>query len=215
MDIKEKIKGLPDTCGVYILKGTGNKILYVGKATSLRQRASSHFQKPDYSPRPGRMAMLVEDVDYLVTKTPAEALILESNLIKKHQPKFNSAMKDDKSYPFIKITIDEDFPRVLVGRGKGEPGVRYFGPYTNAEAARDAVNYLRRVFPFRTCVVLPNVPCLYYHLSLCPAPCSGRVAKEDYRRLIWEIRLFLEGKRENLLGELGGENHPPSNEDPL
>ena len=205
MDIKEKLKKAPDQPGVYIFKDGDGKVLYVGKASSLRNRVRSYFQRSsDQSPRISAMIPRIRDIDWITTATEVEALLYESNLIKEHQPKYNVDLRDSKTYPLIKITMSEDFPRVMVARGRKSDGALYFGPYTDAALLREAVKAIRKIFMFRTCVALPKKACVYDDLGLCSAPCEGKVSSEDYAERIKEVILFIEGKKNELIKRLSG-----------
>lgn len=187
------------------MKGKDGRILYVGKAVNLRNRVRSYFQK-SRNPSP-RIRLLVEqiaDLEYIVTDSELEALILENNLIKEHTPWFNVRLKDDKTYPYIKVTVNEDFPRVLVVRQRLKDGARYYGPYANAAAVRDTVRVLRKLFQIRTCSKVikegqQDRPCLNYHIGRCSGPCAGLISKADYRAIVDEVCLFLEGRHERLI----------------
>ncbi len=205
MDIKEKIRELPDSPGVYIFKDESGSIIYVGKASSLKKRVKSYFQpSKNLSPRTKSMAEKVRDIEWTLTSSEAEALLFESNLIKEHKPKYNVALRDDKSYPLIKITMAEEYPRVMVARGRKNDGSLYFGPYTDAALLRQAIKSIRKMFPFCTCRPLPKKACVYYELGLCPAPCKGKILREEYLDNIKEIILFIEGKKDELLRKLTG-----------
>ncbi|GAB6273538.1 MAG: excinuclease ABC subunit UvrC [Peptococcaceae bacterium] len=213
MTLAEKLKFLPDRPGVYIFREAAGEIIYVGKAVSLKKRVRQYFQK-DNHPVLSKAKYLVErvsDLEYIVTDNEIEALILEGNLIKKHRPRYNVNLKDDKSYPYLKITTPEDFPRVFITRRPAADGARYFGPYPQVEAVRETLSLLRHLIPFRTCqkkiISLTavkkksdnnNRPCLNYHIKRCPAPCCGKISREDYHGLIKEICLFMEGRHEDL-----------------
>ncbi len=201
MDIKEKIKGFPDSPGVYSMKDKTGRILYVGKASSLKKRVSSYFQKP---PTAKTQALLerTEDIDYIQTPSTAAALLLENALIKRHRPFYNAALKDDKSYPYVKISAQEDYPYLLITRGKKEENARYYGPYTNVKLLKAAIKAIRVIFPLRSCLRLPKKPCLYFHLKLCPGMCVKKVDKQAYRENLRQLGLFLEGKHSELLKEL-------------
>jgi len=201
MDIKEKIKNLPDSPGVYILKDGEGKAIYIGKASSLRKRVTSHFSNVD-SPKEEILQKKTIDIEYIPTTTEAEALLWEAALIKEKQPPYNINYRDDKSFPFLKISIEEKFPRVFIGRGKEEKDVLYFGPYSNVRLLKEALKMVRKIFPFRSCRILPKKSCLYYSLKLCPGPCIGKISEEDYRETIHNICLLLEGKKEELEKEL-------------
>lgn len=203
MDIKEKLADIPEQPGVYIFKDGDGKVLYVGKASSLRGRIRSYFQRSkDHGPRIGALVSNIRGIDWITTATEAEALLYESNLIKEHQPKYNVSLRDSKTYPLIKITMAEDFPRVMVARGRKSDGSLYFGPYTDAALLREAVKAIRRIFMFRTCGKMPKKACVYDDLGLCSAPCEGKISKEDYAERIKEVMLFIEGKKGELIKKL-------------
>ncbi len=213
MTVAEKLKFLPDRPGVYIFREAAGEVIYVGKAVSLKKRVRQYFQK-DNHPALSKAKYLVErvaDLEYIVTDNEIEALILEGNLIKKHRPRYNVNLKDDKSYPYLKITTPEDFPRVFITRRPAADGARYFGPYPQVEAVRETLSLLRHLFPFRTCQKKIDSfaaekkesgnnsrPCLNYHIKRCLAPCCGKISREDYQGLIKEICLFLDGRQEDL-----------------
>ncbi len=200
MGIKEKLNELPDLPGVYIFKDKDGKAIYVGKASSLTKRAKSYFwPSKNLSSRTELMVEKVRDIEWTVTSSEAEALLFESNLIKEHRPKYNVALRDDKSYPLIKITMAGEYPRLMVARGRKSDGSLYFGPYTDAKLLRRAVKFIREIFPFCTCHPLPKKACVYYDLGLCRAPCEGKISKEEYGETIKQIILFIEGKRDELL----------------
>ena len=203
MGFKEKLKNIPDEPGVYIFKNKQGRILYVGKAISLRKRVRSYsYSSPQKSPKVRALIDKIEDIDHIITASETEALILESNLIKEHQPKYNISLRDDKNYPLLKITVKEDFPRLILTRKLDDDGALYFGRYTDAKALRRAVKFLRRVFPLSHCRSFPKKPCLDYHLLLCPGPCAGKITKAEYRDRVKELILFLKGKKKKLLKEL-------------
>ncbi len=206
MKLEERIKSLPQSCGVYLFKDASGKILYVGKATNLAQRVKSYFQAPSLTPKLNALTSQIRDVDYKVTDNEVEALLLECNLIKEYHPRYNVSLKDDKRYPYLKIT-KEDFPRVFVTRKVKSDGARYFGPYTNARAIRQTLKLLRTLFPTRTCKrkigLKPQKPCLNYHIKRCLAPCAGKISKENYQRIVEEVSLFLKGERSALIKRLG------------
>ncbi len=208
MDLSGKLNRLPTQPGVYLMKSKDGEIIYVGKAINLRSRVRSYFQASrHHSPKTKLLADEIEDVEYIVTDSEVEALILESNLIKQHSPWFNIRLKDDKNYPYLKVTVNEDFPRVLLVRRRLSDGARYFGPYTSTSAVRNTLKFLRRLFPIRTCNgnLKPGArqrPCLYYHIGRCLAPCVGLISKEDYGKIIDEFCLFLEGRHERLIPDL-------------
>ena len=195
-----KVPHLPETPGVYLWKDAEGKVLYVGKAKRLRSRVRSYFTA-DHSGSVKTQALLrlIEDVDTIVVPDEAHALILENTLIKEHRPRFNIALRDDKSYPYIKVTVAEPFPRVFVTRRWVDDGSRYFGPYTDVGAMRRALNVVNRIFTVRSCHYdlpddAPERPCLDYHIGRCLAPCVGLQSMAAYRLMIDEVLLFLEGK---------------------
>ncbi len=197
---------IPDAPGVYLMVGRDGDILYIGKAISLRNRVRSYFQEGSvHHPRTTAMVEKVADVRTIVVTNEVEALILEANLIKRHQPPFNVRLRDDKRYPYLKVT-NEPFPRVVFTRMVRNDGARYFGPYTNAHGLRELIDLVRLVFPLRTCREpidgRRRRPCLQYHIKRCLAPCVGYQTEEDYDRTIDEVVLFLEGKQESLLARL-------------
>ncbi|WP_038070010.1 MULTISPECIES: excinuclease ABC subunit UvrC [Thermoanaerobacterium] len=209
MNIEEKLKLLPDKPGVYIMKDSSGKIIYVGKAVILKNRVRQYFQnQSNQLPKVRTMVKHVADFEYIVTDTELEALILECNLIKKHKPKYNILLKDDKNYPYIKITVNEDYPRIVFTRRVEMDGAKYFGPYSSAFAVRETIKLLRHMFPLRSCNrnierdMGKGRECLYYHIGLCSAPCAGRITKEEYRKLTDDALMFLEGKRDVLLKKL-------------
>ena len=198
--LQRKLDTLPDGPGVYIWKGAGGEVLYVGKAKRLKSRVRSYFGA-DHSgdPMHERLVHLIADVDTIVVAREPQSLLLENNLIKEYQPRFNVRLKDDKSYPSIAVTLGEPFPRVLVTRRLNLPGARYFGPYTDVALLRRTLGIIRRIFTVRSCADdLPRErrerPCLDYHIGRCKAPCVGWQSVEDYRRMIDEVLAFLEGK---------------------
>lgn len=197
-----KVKSLPQEPGVYLFKGAQGEILYVGKAASLRDRVRSYFQTVT-DLKALRLMREVSDFEYIVTRTERDALILEATLIKKHQPRYNIRLKDDKRYPYIKLT-DEPFPRLEIARRVARDG-RYFGPYTNSDAVRETIKILQKVFRLRTCALslakLParQRPCLDHYIGLCDAPCVGAISPEDYEKLVQEATLFLRGRTSDLI----------------
>ncbi|MDQ3552858.1 MAG: excinuclease ABC subunit UvrC [Chloroflexota bacterium] len=199
---------LPDRPGVYLMKDARGRVLYVGKAQSLRNRVRQYWQGGRGSAAPLRIEGAIErvaDVEYTMTDTVSEALLLEGTLIKRFQPRFNVRLKDDKSYPFIKITMADDFPRIERTRKLPQDGSRYFGPYASASSVDEAMNLIRHLFPFRTCTIdikdgvraLPR-PCLLYHIKRCQGPCVEAISREDYRQDIDQVILFLEGRQEQV-----------------
>lgn len=209
--LKEKLKLLPQRPGVYLMKDRRGKILYVGKAVNLRQRVRSYFQSQEkLLPKVRALVGKIFDFDYTVTDTEVEALILESNLIKEYRPRYNIDLKDDKNYPYLCVTLQDEFPRIYVARRVQKDGARYFGPYPNAGAVRETIRLIQRLFPLRRCRGAINVgknkrPCLNYHIKRCLAPCAGKVSAEEYRKIVDEVVLFLEGKQEKLLQDLAAQ----------
>ena len=208
-DIKEEVKKLPLKPGVYIMHDAHDDIIYVGKAVKLKTRVSQYFQKnKNHTPKIRQMVAHVARFEYIVTDSEMEALVLENNLIKTHRPKYNTMLKDDKTYPYIKVTTNEDYPRVLLVRRMKKDGARYFGPFTSAQSVRDTIDLIQKIFMIRNCSKqLPrdigkDRPCLYYHMGQCEAPCTGRVSKEEYRRHTDEALKFLEGNCEPVIEDL-------------
>ncbi len=193
---------MPPSPGVYLFKNREGEILYIGKALSLKKRVAGHFRFWEESfSKEGLMLSQISRIDILETTTEAEALLLESSLVKEHLPKYNQMLRDDKSYPFLKIT-SEEFPRLLLVRNRIADGGKYFGPYTNVRLLRQAIKWLRQEFPMRTCKKLPKKVCLMYHLGQCGGPCEGIQPKEDYLATVKELELFLEGRRDALVRSL-------------
>lgn len=202
----EKVANFPEKPGVYIMKDKKGKVIYVGKAVSLRNRVRSYFQSPKNQPlKVSKMVSKIDDIEYIVTDNEVEALILECNLIKYHRPKYNILLRDDKQYPYIKITINEPYPRLLVVRQVKKDGARYFGPYVNSSAMRETIDIIRRVFPIRNCrkdlnnVPINDRPCLNFHIERCLAPCQAKIDEKEYDEIIQNIIMFLEGKQETLV----------------
>lgn len=216
MDLQDKLALLPTDPGVYLMLNEAGEVIYVGKAVNLRNRVRSYFQKS--STQPIKVQALVEhiaDLEYIVTDSEMEALILENNLIKKHSPRYNVRLKDDKTYPYIKVTVQETFPRVLMVRKRLPDGARYFGPYTDVTVVKKTLAFLRTLFPVRSCNKAieegaQERPCLNYHIGRCLAPCAGLVSKEEYGTMISEVLLFLEGRIDRLIPQLTKEMHQAS-----
>ena len=203
-NIEEELKKLPNKPGVYIMRDKENTIIYVGKAISLRNRVRQYFRKNDRTPRIEKMVSLIDHFEYIVVDNEAEALILECNLIKKNRPKFNVLLKDDKTYPYIKIDIKSDFPNVMITRRLINDGSKYFGPYANPGAAKEMVDFIKNKYQIRQCKNFKSNTraCLNYHIKRCLAPCVGLVSKEEYRKQIDEIMDLLEGKTDKILKDL-------------
>ncbi|HKW45066.1 MAG TPA: GIY-YIG nuclease family protein, partial [Candidatus Eremiobacteraceae bacterium] len=205
--VREALERLPAEPGVYQMLDAAGTVLYVGKALELRSRVRSYFQ-------PGRVRQVrtdamvdhVAEIRTIIVANETEALLLESNLIKQHRPAFNVRLKDDKSYPYLKLTLGETFPRVIFTRKLIDDGSRYFGPYTNAANLRELIEIIRRAFPLRTCTgeigITYRRPCLQYHIKRCMAPCAFLQTKEDYDALVADVTLFLEGRYDVLAGRL-------------
>ena len=192
--LEEKLKTLPESSGVYIMKDAAGKIIYVGKAIILKNRVRQYFQKnKNHSPKVRAMVAKIVDFETIVTASEVEALILECNLIKKHRPRYNICLKDDKSYPYLKLTLAEKFPRVFVTRRIEKDGSKYFGPYTNSFAVKESLELLRKLFPLRTCKNFPARPCLEFHIGRCLAPCVNKISAENYSYLVKAVEKFLEG----------------------
>lgn len=199
-DFQHQLKILPDKPGVYIMKNSLGEVIYVGKAKVLKNRVRQYFQNSkNHSEKVRAMVKNIAEFEYIVTDSEMEALILECNLIKKYSPRYNIALKDDKFYPFIKITTNEDFPRVYVTRNFAKDGNRYFGPYTNGTAVYEVMGLIKKLFPLRTCKKAiveggePTRACLNYHINLCKAPCAGYISKVEYWEMIDEIINILNG----------------------
>ena len=179
--IKEKINKAPDSCGVYLIKDAQANIIYAGKAASIKKRLRSHFSKSTTSAKQQAMIESAYDIDYIPASSPEAALLLEAALTKRYSPKYNVALKDDKAYPVLKLTIKEEFPRLFITRRKAEDGSLYFGPYTNAKLLRKALKLMGRLFPLRSCRIIPSKPCLDFHIGQCLAPCIGKINSQDFR----------------------------------
>ena len=203
-NIEEQLKMLPDKPGVYIMHDADDKIIYVGKAVNLKRRVKSYFRKTDKTERIKRMVSLIDHFEYIVVDNEAEALILECNLIKKNRPKFNVLLKDDKTYPYIKIDIKSDYPNVTITRKIINDGSKYFGPYANPGAAKEMLDFIKQKYKIRQCKNFraETRACLNYHINRCLGPCMGYVSKEDYRKQIDEIIDILDGKVDKVLKEL-------------
>ncbi len=201
-----ELSNVPRRPGVYIFKGQREKILYVGKAKNLRNRLRSYFQgSANLDPRKTAMVRLIKDFSYIVTDNELEALILEASLIKQHKPNFNIILRDDKNYPYIKLTMTEEWPRVDVVRGIKRDGNLYFGPYIPAQAMWEALAFIRRNFPIRPCNYSLDRslrPCIQYDMKKCPAPCAGKISKEEYMGVVEDVKLFLSGEKKELLQNL-------------
>ncbi len=199
-DIKEELKKLPAKPGVYLMHDKSDAIIYVGKAISLKNRVRQYFQAGRrVSPKIERMISQIDHFEYIITDSEVEALVLENNLIKEHEPKYNTMLKDDKTYPYIKATVYEDFPRLIYSRQQKKDKCKYFGPFTNVTAARDTLEFAHKIYRIRTCRrVLPRDigkerPCLNYHIGKCSAPCQGYISKEEYNKNFNKALKLIEG----------------------
>ena len=203
-DIHEELKKLPKSPGVYLMKDKNDKIIYVGKAINLKNRVSSYFRKTNKTDRILKMVSLIDHFEYIVVDNEAEALVLECNLIKKNRPIYNVLLKDDKTYPYIKIDVKSDFPGVTITRRKVNDGSKYFGPYANPGAAKELVDFIKQKYKIRQCKNFKSTvrACLNYHIKKCLAPCVGYISIEEYKKQIEEIIDLLEGKTDKILSEL-------------
>ena len=208
-DIQEELKKLPSQPGVYIMHDEKDAIIYVGKAVSLKNRVRQYFQSSrNKGAKIEQMVTHISRFEYIVTDSELEALVLECNLIKEHRPKYNTMLKDDKGYPFIKVTVDEEYPRVMLAWRMKKDKAKYYGPYTSVTAVKDAIELIRKLYHIRSCSrKLPRDigkerPCLYYHMHQCEAPCQGYISKEDYRGYIYKAVSFLNGNSKDVIREL-------------
>lgn len=203
-NIEEELKKLPDKPGVYVMRNKNNEIIYVGKAISLKNRVRQYFRKNEKTARIEKMVSLIDHFEYIVVDNEAEALILECNLIKKNKPKFNVLLKDDKTYPYIKIDLKSDYPGVYITRRITNDGSKYFGPYANPGAAKEMLDFIKQKYKIRQCKNLKkrDRPCLNYHINRCLAPCMGYITKEEYKKQINEIIDLLDGKTDKIIKEL-------------
>ncbi|HSS35477.1 MAG TPA: excinuclease ABC subunit UvrC [Patescibacteria group bacterium] len=214
-ELAATLKKLPDRPGVYLMKDARGVVVYVGKAQSLRSRVRSYWQKQAVGGEVHRIRSVIDrvaDLEYTMTDSVSEALLLEANLVKRFAPRFNVRLKDDKSYPYIKITLADDFPRIERTRKLPNDGSRYFGPYASATSVDESMNIIRRLFPFRTCTIditegkrALQRPCLLYHIKRCQGPCIEAISKDAYRADIEQVELFLEGRQETLVTALEAE----------
>lgn len=219
-DIQEELKKLPDNPGVYLMHNDRDEIIYVGKAISLKNRVRQYFQSSrNKSPKILRMVSNIRWFEYILTDSELEALVLENNLIKEHRPRYNTMLKDDKSYPYIKVTIHEPYPRILFARDRKKDRSRYFGPYTSAESVKNTIDLLNKLFKIRTChksldgSPTGQRPCLNHHLEQCAAPCQGTISQEDYRKQIDQALDFLEGRNHKQVEQILTERMQKAAED--
>ncbi len=203
-NLDQKLKLLPDKPGVYLMQGEGGKVIYVGKAISLKNRVRSYFQNTaGHTAKVKAMVARIVDLEYIITDSEVEALILECNLIKRYRPNYNVRLRDDKHYPYLKVTVNEVFPRVLITRSIKKDGAKYYGPFTSSGAVQATLKLLKKLFPLRSCkrqnLATGARPCLNHHIKRCLAPCAGIIEKEHYANLVKEVCLFLEGRHETLI----------------
>ncbi len=201
--VQKKLRHLPDKPGVYLFKDEQGRVIYIGKALSLRKRVASYFQigRP-HAAKIDQMVQRVADLDWVVTGSEAEALLMESGLVKEKTPKYNVLLRDDKSYAYLNITADEKYPRLFVARGKPARGVRRIGPFIGGYLLKQAFLAVRQILPFRTCKTMPKRACLDYHMGLCEAPCEGRISPEAYAKTVSKVLKLMSGKKEQVMEEL-------------
>jgi excinuclease ABC subunit C len=206
-DLQAKLARLPNQPGVYLFKDATGDVLYIGKAAVLADRVRSYFQKgSDHSPKTALLVSLIADLETMVTRSELEALILESNLVKRQRPRFNVVLRDDKQYPYLRLPIKEDFPRLSIVRRVQRDGALYYGPYTPAGALRETLKVIKRVFPLATCTIdidgKAERACIEFEIKRCMAPCTGNQSKDEYHAIVKQVRHFLEGRDRELLDEL-------------
>ena len=206
-DVKQELKKLPDSPGVYIMHDKADNIIYVGKAINLKRRVSSYFQTRPRSPKIEKMISLIDHFEYIMVESEMEAFVLECNLIKENRPKYNTMLMDDKTYPFVKITLFEKYPKIYLTRRHPKDGAKYFGPYTNVTAVREILKMFRKLYGYRTCEKKLDGskverPCLYHQVGECPGPCSGNVSEDEYKKGINEIIRFFEGDTAGVVKDL-------------
>lgn len=211
-DIREELKKLPEKPGVYIMKDVNDEIIYVGKAKILKNRVRQYFQNSSNNTlKVKNMVKHINHFEYIVTDTEVEALILENNLIKKNRPKYNIALKDDKTYPYIKVTVNEMFPRVFITRSHNKDKAKYFGPYTSGFAVKENIELIHKIWPLRRCLkkfprdLNKERPCLNYHIGQCKAPCNNVISQEEYNKMIDSVIEFLNGKHSQIIKQLENE----------
>lgn len=206
-DLQSKLAHLPESPGVYLFKNEQREIIYIGKAAVLADRVRSYFQKSaDHSPKTSLLVTQVADLETMVTRSELEALILESNLVKRHKPRFNIVLRDDKQYPYVRLPIKEDFPRLSIVRRVQQDGALYYGPYTPANALRETLKVIKHVFPLATCSIeidgTADRACIEFEIKRCMAPCTGNQSKAEYHQIVKQVRQFLEGRDRELLDDL-------------
>lgn len=207
VDFQSKLAHLPSSPGVYLFKNEQGEIIYIGKAAVLADRVRSYFQKgADHSPKTSLLVSHITDVETMVTRSELEALILESNLVKRHKPRFNIVLRDDKQYPYVRLPIKDDFPRLSIVRRVHKDGALYYGPYTPANALRETLKVIKHVFPLATCTIeidgTADRACIEFEIKRCMAPCTGNQSKEEYHQIVKQVRHFLEGRDHELLDDL-------------
>ncbi|MBH0185812.1 MAG: excinuclease ABC subunit UvrC, partial [Nitrospira sp.] len=205
--LQSTLDHLPDNPGVYLFKNAQGEIIYIGKAAVLADRVRSYFQKSaDHSPKTSLLVGQVADLETMVTRSELEALILESNLVKRHKPRFNVVLRDDKQYPYVRLPIKDDFPRLSIVRRVEKDGALYYGPYTPANALRETLKVIKQAFPLATCLIdidgTAERACIEFEIKRCMAPCTGNQSKEDYHQIVKQVRHFLEGRDHELLNDL-------------
>ena len=215
MEAREKVRQFPTTPGVYLMKDARGRVIYVGKAVNLRSRAASYFTvAAAVDRRTAELVREIRDIDFIATDSEVDALLMEARLVKDIQPLFNQELKDDKTFPYLELTLREDFPRLEFTRKPQARGTKLYGPFTNAKKLRGAIAVLQKIFRFRTCSLDIEAederwnwfrPCLLHSINQCTAPCNLRISKEDYRRDIERLKLFLDGKKQKLLDEMRAE----------
>ena len=207
--IKLVIKNIPEKTGVYQYFDKADKLLYVGKAKNLKKRVRSYFTKSHKSNRLKILVKKIEEIKYVLVVSEMDALLLENSLIKEHKPRFNVDLKDNKSYPYLSVTLNENWPRPTITRGKRKKGVRYFGPYGNVKAIRETLDLLVKSFPLRTCSNSKfkeheknGKPCLLFHIDKCSAPCVDKITKKEYDSLVSDLLSFLDGNSKTIVDNL-------------
>src|SRR5687768_909430 len=205
-ELIRRLSSVPTTPGVYLYKNAAGDILYIGKAINLKSRVRSYFRRNGQTTKIRQLVSQIADWELILTASELEALVLECNLIKKHRPKYNVRLRDDKHYPYIKVSLEERWPRVYITRRIGRDGARYFGPFTDSRSVWKTLDLLNKLFPYRTCHIqitgdLPR-PCLQYHIHRCLGPCIGAVNHEEYMAVMNQVVMFLEGKHELVVGML-------------
>ena len=207
--IREKLALLPEKPGVYLMKNANGKIIYIGKSKLLKNRVRSYFSGKPTDNKTAELVQRIDDFEYIITSSEEQALLLEADMIHKHKPRYNILLKDDKHYPYIKITMRDDFPRIFVTRETRKDGSKYFGPYTDVKAVRRTLRLMEWIFPMRTCSRTINFgeekyerACMNYQMGKCPAPCIGKINKNDYNKIVKNAINFLNGKNQEVIESL-------------